>query len=78
MNINDETNGLPPSQNHPDIHWDISSHNKNEIALLEQRNFIDSVVRNSTVAMFALDFNHNVHLWNKACENLTGSLEGVL
>ena len=43
-------------------------------ALLEQRNFTSSLIRNSPVAMFVLDNNHHVRVWNTACENLTGCL----
>jgi len=50
---------------------DVTEHKR---ALLEQRSFTDSLVRNATVPMFALDRDHKVQIWNKACENLTGVL----
>ncbi len=51
---------------------DVTEHRKIERALLEQQNFTSSLIQNSTVAMFVLDTNHHVKVWNKACENLTG------
>ena len=54
------------------IATDITAHKKKESALLEQRSFTNSLIRNSTVAIFALDSRHRVQVWNKACENMTG------
>lgn len=48
---------------------DVSEHKK---ALLEQRSFTDSLVRNATVPIFVLDRSHKVQIWNRACEKLTG------
>lgn len=54
------------------IATDITAHKAIESSLQEQRSFTDSLVRNSTIAMFVLDSNHQVQVWNKACEKLTG------
>lgn len=51
---------------------DITEKKKAELALLEQQNFTKSLIRNSTVALFVLDKNHQVQVWNRACEYLTG------
>ena len=51
---------------------DITERKQAESALKEHRNFTDSLVRNSTIAMFVLDSSHHVQVWNKACEKLTG------
>jgi two-component system NtrC family sensor kinase len=51
---------------------DISDRKKAENALLEQKRFIDNLLQNSTIATFVLDARHQVIIWNKACEELTG------
>lgn len=51
---------------------ELEEHKKLESALIEQQNFIRSLIMNSTGAIFVLDHRHRVQIWNKACENLTG------
>lgn len=51
---------------------ELEEHKKLESALIEQQNFIRSLILNSTGAIFVLDQRHRVQIWNKACENLTG------
>jgi formate hydrogenlyase transcriptional activator len=38
----------------------------------EQRLMLQQVFTNLSVAAFAIDSDHKVILWNKACEELTG------
>jgi PAS domain S-box-containing protein len=51
---------------------DVTEHKKLESALSDQKNFTDSLIRNSAGALFVLDRQHQVQVWNRACENLTG------
>lgn len=37
-----------------------------------QSKFFSNILDNSPIAVFVIDRNHKVILWNKACENLTG------
>jgi two-component system NtrC family sensor kinase len=57
-----------------EIHESISS-KKNKIrdgSPLEQIEFFHSIVQNCAVAIFAINTEHHVIYWNKACEELTG------
>lgn len=47
-------------------------HEQSRLDLLEQKNFTDSLIRGSVSAMFVLDSNHHVQVWNMSCEHLTG------
>lgn len=58
-----------------EIATDITERKMLESTLLDQRNFTSSLIRSSTVAMFVLDNEHQVQVWNTACENLTGCLQ---
>ena len=40
--------------------------------LTEESVHIESFIQNCAVALFAIDANHHVIYWNKACEKLTG------
>ena len=42
------------------------------IDLQEQKEFVESLVQNSAVPTFVINPEHQVLLWNKACEELTG------
>ena len=41
-------------------------------SLQEQKRFTENLIENSAVATFVLNAKHQVLLWNKACEELTG------
>jgi len=43
-----------------------------ESALIEQKNRINQILENQSVATFIIDNQHRVTQWNKACELLTG------
>jgi len=43
-----------------------------EESIQEKQKIIDSLIQNSAVATFAIDSEHKVIYWNKACEELTG------
>jgi PAS domain S-box-containing protein len=51
---------------------DVTERKKAEDMLLEQKKFVEDLIENSAVATFVLDRNHEVVLWNRACEELTG------
>lgn len=51
---------------------DITSRKEIESALAEQQQFSENLLQNSAVPCFVLDSNHQVIIWNRACEELTG------
>ncbi|MGE4545937.1 MAG: EAL domain-containing protein [Pedobacter sp.] len=58
---------------------DISDRKHAEIELEEQKRFSEEILQNAAAAAFVLDANHNVIVWNRACEELTGvRSEGLL
>ncbi|HZD60788.1 MAG TPA: PAS domain S-box protein [Anaerolineae bacterium] len=54
------------------IFADITERKRDKEKLREQKEFSENLLQNSTVAGFVIDSQHNVILWNKACEELTG------
>lgn len=52
---------------------DISERKRTEDALRDQQRFSLDLLDNSATATFVLDKAHRIMLWNKACEELTGS-----
>lgn len=54
------------------IATDITERKRANKILLEQKLFTESLIHNSTIATFAIDTNHTVVIWNRACEVLTG------
>ncbi len=57
---------------------DISERKRAEKNLKDQKEFSDSLVKNSTVPTFVIDTDHRVVAWNGACEELTGILASTL
>ncbi|MDI1298703.1 PAS domain S-box protein [Methylotenera sp.] len=53
------------------IRSDISKRKANELANSEQKQQIQQIIENQSVAMFMIDAKHNVIHWNHACEILT-------
>lgn len=51
---------------------DITQRKSVEKALAAQQLFTEALLQNTAVACFVLDAGHNVLLWSKACEELTG------
>ncbi|MBI5014353.1 MAG: PAS domain S-box protein [Deltaproteobacteria bacterium] len=51
---------------------DVTERKRIEDALRAAKEFSESLVGNSPVAMFVLDVGHRVLFWNRACEELTG------
>lgn len=51
---------------------DISHRKEIENALAEQQQFSENLLQNSAVPCFVLDNHHQVIIWNRACEELTG------
>lgn len=51
---------------------DISDRKRAEMELEEQKRFSEEILQNAAAAAFVLDANHNVIVWNRACEELTG------
>lgn len=51
---------------------DITERKRAEAELQRQKNFSENLVQNSTVPTFVIDTNHQVVIWNRACEKLTG------
>ncbi|MBN2299262.1 MAG: PAS domain S-box protein [Deltaproteobacteria bacterium] len=49
-----------------------ASSNALNAAALEQIEIYESMIQNCAVAIFAVDINHKVIHWNRACEGLTG------
>lgn len=47
-------------------------------SLKEQKRFTESLIESSAAAIFVLDPQHRVILWNKACEELTGFAAATL
>jgi PAS domain S-box-containing protein len=52
---------------------DVTERKRAEEAVVQQKLFTESLIRNSAIATFVLDSRHRVLIWNKACEELTGS-----
>ena len=52
---------------------DVTERAKIEVSLNEQKRFAESLIENSAVATFVINPQHRVVLWNKACEELTGT-----
>ena len=51
---------------------DISKQKAADAALAEQKIFAHNLIQGSAAPTFVIDCNHNVIIWNKACEELTG------
>lgn len=51
---------------------DITKRIEIERSILEQKQQIQQIIHNQSVATFMIDANHKVLHWNKACETLTG------
>jgi len=51
---------------------DVTERKKSELALAEQKDFSVNMIENSAVPTFVINTQHEVILWNKACEALTG------
>ena len=51
---------------------DISQRKNAERAVVEQQEFSESLVQNSTVPTFVINRQGEVIIWNRACEELTG------
>jgi len=51
---------------------DVTERNKAEQALAEQKEFSEKMIENSAVPTFVINSKHEVIIWNKACEELTG------
>jgi two-component system NtrC family sensor kinase len=49
-----------------------------ENALLEEKEFSESLLRNSAIPTFVIDAQHRVMIWNRACEELTGVKEAEI
>ncbi|MBU3982753.1 MAG: PAS domain S-box protein, partial [Proteobacteria bacterium] len=54
------------------IFRDITKRKQLEERFLEQKNFTEKILRYSAVPIFVLNKNHEVTIWNKACETMTG------
>ncbi|MFH1027252.1 MAG: EAL domain-containing protein, partial [Pseudomonadota bacterium] len=55
---------------------DISERKQVAAALADQKEFAESLVRNSAVPAFVIDTERRVLIWNHACEELTGIAAG--
>jgi diguanylate cyclase (GGDEF)-like protein/PAS domain S-box-containing protein len=51
---------------------DITQRKKVTAIVEEQREFLENLVQQSAVPIFVLDPQHQVLIWNRACEELTG------
>jgi PAS domain S-box-containing protein/putative nucleotidyltransferase with HDIG domain len=51
---------------------DITKRKKAEQALAEQIDFSEKMIENSAVPTFVINTQHEIIIWNKACEELTG------
>jgi PAS domain S-box-containing protein/putative nucleotidyltransferase with HDIG domain len=51
---------------------DVTERNKAEQALAGQKEFSEKMIENSAVPTFVINTQHEVIIWNKACEELTG------
>ncbi len=54
---------------------DITDRKLAEEAVIEQKEFSAQLIQSSTAPTFVLDAHHNIIIWNKACEELTGIKE---
>jgi len=57
---------------HVAIIQDISERKQAAAALADQKEFADSLVRNSAVPTFVINTDRKVLIWNRACEELSG------
>ena len=51
---------------------DVTERKKAELALAEQKDFSEKMIENSAVPTFVINTQHEIIIWNKACEELTG------
>jgi len=51
---------------------DVTQRKKAEQALAEQKDFSEKMIENSAVPTFVINTKHEIIIWNKACEELTG------
>ncbi|MFO7667489.1 MAG: PAS domain S-box protein [Desulfobacterales bacterium] len=51
---------------------DVTERKKAEQALAEQKDFSERMIENSAVPTFVINTQHEIIIWNKACEELTG------
>ncbi len=51
---------------------DVTERKKAEQALAEQKDFSEKMIENSAVPTFVINTQHEIIIWNKACEALTG------
>jgi len=54
------------------IRTDITERKLAELAIVEQKQQIQQLIENQSVATFMIDAEHRILHWNKACELLTG------
>lgn len=54
------------------IYTDITDQKNAQIALLREKNFTAALLQGSATPTFVLDREHQVIIWNRACETLTG------
>jgi PAS domain S-box-containing protein len=54
------------------IYMDISEQKEAQDALAREKNFTASLLQGATTPTFVIDRNHQILVWNRACEVLTG------
>ncbi len=56
---------------------EINERRSAEEAVMKERQRLEIILDGNPIPTFVIDLNHNVVIWNRACENLTGIIKQV-
>ena len=56
---------------------EVNERRSAEQAVMKERQRLEIILDGNPIPTFVIDLNHNVVVWNRACENLTGIIKKV-
>jgi signal transduction histidine kinase/ActR/RegA family two-component response regulator len=59
------------------LQQEINERRSAEVAVMNERQRLEIILDGNPIPTFVIDMNHNVVIWNRACENLTGIIKQV-
>jgi signal transduction histidine kinase/ActR/RegA family two-component response regulator len=59
------------------LQQEINERRSAEEAVMKERQRLEIILDGNPIPTFVIDLNHNVVIWNRACENLTGIIKQV-
>ncbi len=59
------------------LQQEIAERRSAEAAVIKERQRLEIILDGSPIPTFVIDLDHNVVVWNRACENLTGIIKQV-